>query len=112
MNLIPCKSVEFWRDVRGPGPRNQSDTTATFVTSKIRPGNTEPSPTGLVILWDRASHAVLLIKPTEKSDPCTVHAWGEVRRILPETYAWAQAEAAEQDTQPEVPGAKRAHGGR
>ena len=86
MNLIPLSSVELWRDLRGPGPRAQSDATATFVTHKVKSGETKPSPTGLTILWDRAAHAVDLVRPDSSADPCIVIGWDNVRRAIPESY--------------------------
>jgi hypothetical protein len=86
VNLIPLSSVELWRDLRGPGPRAQSDATATFVTHKVKPGQSEPSPTGLTILWDRAAHAVYLVRPDSAADPCIVIGWDNVRRAIPESY--------------------------
>ena len=88
MNLIPLRSVEFWREVRGPGPKNQSDVTGTFVTHKTKPGDTMPTATGLSILWDRDARAVYLVLPGDKHDPCVIYAWENVRRAIPDTYDW------------------------
>lgn len=99
MNLIPCKSVEFLSDRRGPGPRNQSDATATFVTHKMRPGDNpekELSPTGLVILWDRAAAAIFLVRPEAKEDPCVAYPWADVRRVIPVDHEWLMREAEAQ----------------
>ena len=97
MNLVPLSSVEFLRDQRGPGPRNQSDNTATYVTHKSRmgeqPGERTLAPTGLVLLWDRSGHAVHIIKPDAKEFPCVTYPWSEVRRAVSESFEWIQREA-------------------
>jgi hypothetical protein len=86
VNLIPLSTLELWRELRGPGPRAQSDATATFVTHKVKPGDDKPSPTGLTLLWDRGGHAVYLVRPDSDKDPCIVVGWENVRRAIPESY--------------------------
>jgi hypothetical protein len=97
VNLVPLKSVEFLSDKRGPGPRNQSDSTATYVTHKAKVGQVQGErelvATGLVLLWDRAASAVYLIKPAATEDPCVCYPWSEVRRVIPESFEWIQREA-------------------
>lgn len=85
---IHLKSVEFWRDLRGPGPRNQSDITATFTTMKIKPGDSTPTPTGLVIVWDQEAHAVYVMSPKASVDPVVILEWSNVRRAISETWDW------------------------
>ena len=101
MNLIPCSTVEFLTAKRGPGPRNAgtSDATATFTTHKMRPGDNpakELAPTGLVILWDRASGAIFLVRPDVKEDPCVVYSFSQVSRLITVEHEWLMREAEAQ----------------
>jgi hypothetical protein len=92
VNLIPLLTVEFWRDVRGPGPRT-ADATATFTTQRVHPGELEPRPTGLLIFLDRAASCVYLVRKDEKNTPVTVHSSTEIRRAIPTEIEWLMKEA-------------------
>lgn len=80
---IHLKSVEFWREVRGPGPRNQSDVTATYTTHKVKAGEKESTPTGLTIVWDQEARAVYVLKANTSDDPAVIIEWSNVRRAIP-----------------------------
>lgn len=81
--IVQLKTVEFWRDRRGPGPRNQSDATGTYSTHKVKPGEKDASPTGLRIFLDTDLQAVLVTQPEAKEDPVVIIPWSDVRRSLP-----------------------------
>ena len=80
---VQLKTVEFWQDVRGPGPRNQSDATATHTTHKVKSGEKEATETGLTIIWDQEAQAVYLVKAGAKEDPVVCCPWTDVRRAIP-----------------------------
>lgn len=81
---VQLRSVEFWRDVRGPGPRNQSDVSSTFSTTKAKPGEANVQmETGLSIIWDQEAHAVYLVNDKLNVDPVVIYAASEVRRGIP-----------------------------
>ena len=84
---VPIKTVEFMLDVRGPWPRQQSDMTATYTTMRVRPGEKDPSPTGLSIEWDTESHAISIEKAGTQEDPVVVYPWHLVRRVIPDMAA-------------------------
>lgn len=98
---VALKTVEFWREVRGPGPRNQSETTATFSTFKVKSGEKEPTPSGLTIVWDQEARAVVLAQES-KDDPVVIYNWENVRRAIPVDGAGFMF-ALFPDEEPEVP---------
>ena len=108
---VNLKTVEFWREVRGPGPRNQSDSTATYSTMKVKSGDKDPTPSGLTIIWDQDAHAVVLAVDT-KDDPVVVYGWENVRRAIPEDgLAFMRDMTEEEITHDETPQAKQANAG-
>jgi hypothetical protein len=83
---VQLQTVEFWRDVRGPGERNKADTSQTFSTMKIPSGEKEAKPTGLEIIWDQEARAIILAKESPQ-DPVIIVGWENVKRAIPKDPA-------------------------
>jgi hypothetical protein len=83
MSQVRLKSVEFWRELRGPGPRRDGAMTASYSTMRVHPGTKDAAPSGLTIIWDREAHAIYIALDGATEDPIVVYGWQEVRRAIP-----------------------------